>query len=392
MIINGWVSFAQRMDGHPGKTYTQQNSGEWLTCHSVVGDLPNHAIPPRFLSDERKPDGSFTDWAAASVQFILYKDGHLIQLYPVTASTWTSGGKEANTRSWSVEAEGGGPGGSSLAMPLDSEEISSLMTRELAVLREDGATFSARTAGVPIPFSLFTEPLTPAASMTFARLVREWEEHNGRAVEPGDLRQHKDVAAEFGYAPTACASNRYAGAWAHALEEEDDMALQEQVNTLALKTARLERIIAGNGLTTGLKGEDAMAFLDGDGASLALGQGMLQAHNHGGGGTSGPLYPATVANQRARLAAFGPTPVGGLMAAAFVESRAAYWLKEVGWAVGISIAVFILTAALNVSEETDWETWGIALAVGCVRIAAAAALDVLRRAILSKPVQAILRR
>lgn len=369
MIINGWVSFAQRMDGHPGKTYTQQNSGEWLTCHSVVGDLPNHAIPPRFLSDERKPDGSFTDWAAASVQFILYKDGHLIQLYPVTASTWTSGGKEANTRSWSIEAEGGGPGGASLAMPLPP-------------IQGD------------ITFGLFTEPLTAQAITTFVRLVREWEEHNGRAVEPGDLRQHKDVAAEFGYAPTACASNRYAGAWAQALalEEEDDMALQEQVNTLALKTARLERIIAGNGLTTGLKGEDAMAFLDGDGASLALGQGMLQAHNHGGGGTSGPLYPATVANQRARLAAFGPTPVGGLMAAAFVESRAAYWLKEVGWAVGISIAVFILTAALNVSEETDWETWGIAILVGSVRIAAAAALDVLRRAILSRPAQAMLRR
>lgn len=373
----GWLDWADRsVLGHPAKVYTQPNSGEWITCHSVVGDLPGHAIPDRFLSGERNPDGSFTDYAAASVMFILYRDGHLRQMYPVTASTWTSGGREANTRSWAIEAEGGGPGGAALAMPLPPLLLTA--------------------ADLVIP-TLFTEPLTPTASATFVRLVREWEEYNGRAVEPNDLRQHKDVAAEFGYSPTACASDRYAGAWALALDigEEDDMALQEQVNTLVLKTARLERIVAGNGLTTGLTGEDAMAFLDDDDASLALGQGMLQAHWHSGSG--GPIYPTAPVGTR--VSTFGSSlkpdygmNLGTVTVSVESLSPALHWLQEILWAVAIAVGVFVLTALLGVEEVDDWRTWAYALAVGSIRVAAGAALDVLRRAVQSRPVQAMLRR
>lgn len=172
-IVNGWVTWAERRDGHPEKVYTQRNSGEGIACHSIVGDLPNHTIPWRFLSDERVPGTrQFTRNAAASVMFIVYRDGHLTQMYPVTASTWTSDGFDGNTRYWAIEAEGGG----------------------VADTRE---------------------PLTGAASDTFVRLVTEWERHTGRTAVPNaNILQHKQIASLYGYAPTACASDRYAGAWA----------------------------------------------------------------------------------------------------------------------------------------------------------------------------------
>lgn len=193
MIVNGFVDWAERIRGHPDKVYSTPNTGEWITCHSVVSDLPNHSIPDRFLSNERLPDGRFTANAAASVMFILYKDGHLVQMYPVTASTWTSGGPQANTRSWAIEAEGG-------ANPTN-------------------------------------EPLTPAACATFVRLVREWEAYTGRKAFPdATLKQHKDVAHTFGYAATACASDRYAAAWALTQVQEEDMT-EAQTRAIAKEEA-----------------------------------------------------------------------------------------------------------------------------------------------------------
>ena len=191
---DGFVDWALRLPAHPEKIYSQPNSGEWITCHSVVGDLPDHAVPGRFLSDDRRPDGRFTDAAAASSMFVSYKDGVLGQAYPVTASTWTSGGREANTRSWALEAEGG----------------------------------LASNPG---------EPLTPEAEVTFVRLCREWEQYTGRKAIPHvTVRQHKDVAKDFGYAPTACASDRYAHAW--SLLEETEMTEAEQLELEALRKRR----------------------------------------------------------------------------------------------------------------------------------------------------------
>lgn len=64
-------------------------------------------IPNRFLSTARGSDGRYTPDAAASSMFVLRYSGELIQMHPIWASTWTSGGREANTSTWAVEAEGG---------------------------------------------------------------------------------------------------------------------------------------------------------------------------------------------------------------------------------------------------------------------------------------------
>lgn len=204
-IINGWVDWAVRVDGHPLKVYSQKNTGEWITCHSIVGDLPNHSIPSRFLDDTRDSNGNFIPSAQASVMFILYKDGQLTQMYPVTASTWTSGGPEANTRSWSIEAEGG--------------------------------------------YSPTTEKLTNAAAQSFVRLVREWEAYTGNKALPNDtLLQHKQVAAKFGYSPTACASDRYSNAWEMCLQNEDDMYKEKYDELTEAIRMRLEIIALASDL------------------------------------------------------------------------------------------------------------------------------------------------
>src|SRR5690606_36394085 len=117
VLINreGWLEHPDfiRIDGVADKMYSQSNSGEGgLACHSIVGEEADSedGVPNRFLSRERTSDGSYTPYAAASCMFILRKRARLIQMYPVTASTWTTGAREANTATWAIEAEGGRPG------------------------------------------------------------------------------------------------------------------------------------------------------------------------------------------------------------------------------------------------------------------------------------------
>lgn len=209
---DSWIDWATRIDGVSDKVYSQPNSGAWITCHSVVGQEGEFedGIPNRFFDTSRNADGSYTANAAASVMFVLRRNGQLIQMYPVTASTWTSGGREANTRSWAIEAEGGlasSPGG-------------------------------------------YSEPLSPAAVTTFVRLVGEWEAWSGKVARPGvTLLQHKDVASLFGYLPTACASDRYANAWAAVTARENDMT-EDQVRTILQEEFR-KQISDGNLITAG---------------------------------------------------------------------------------------------------------------------------------------------
>lgn len=186
MIVNGWLDWATRRDGIPDKIYSEPNAGLGIACHSVVGREREFedGIPNRFLSTERGADGRYTWQAAASCMFVLRESGELIQMYPVTASTWTSGGHEGNTRFWAIEAEGG-------------------------------------------LYPNYGEQLTPEASDTFVRLVTEWEAYSGIAASPNvNILQHRQIAAMFGYAPTACASGRYDEAWARisAGERFGDMA------------------------------------------------------------------------------------------------------------------------------------------------------------------------
>lgn len=56
------------------------------------------------------------------------------------------------------------------------------------------------------------------------------------------------------------------------------------------------------------------------------------------------------------------------------------WLEETAWAIGIAVAVFVLTAATGIEQITDWRVWLVGLVTGCIRVAAAAALNEIRRA------------
>lgn len=273
-IIDGWVYWADRsIKGHPEKVYSKPNAGLGIICHSIVGDLPGHAVPHRFLADDREPGNParFTPYAAASVQFIVYRDGHLRQLYPVTASTWTSGGPEANTGYWSIEAEGGYP---------DNDE-----------------------------------PLTDAAITTLRHLFMEFTNHTGRELVPGDnLLGHRDAAKRWGYEPTACPSRRYDELF-YMMSQEGKQMLAD----LLLRIERLERVLAGHGglevtaaaenmmvlatvtkqqVAPGdkyvLEREQAMQYLDLMGNNMWLGLANTQAKladhisNHASG-TAGPV-------------------------------------------------------------------------------------------------------
>lgn len=189
MIVDGWLDWATRVDGIPDKVYSQPNSGKGIACHSVVGQESDFedGIPNRFFDTRRETNGRYIDAAAASVMFVLRKSGELIQMYDVSKSTWTSGGYEGNTSFWAIEAEGG-------------------------------------------LYPNYGEQLTPEAEATFIRLVTEWEAYSGLEAEPNvNILQHRQIAAKYGYAATACASGRYDTAWARiaAGERYDDMTPEE---------------------------------------------------------------------------------------------------------------------------------------------------------------------
>lgn len=260
MIVNGWIDWCTRIDGIGDKVYSAPCRGEWLTCHSVVGEEADFqdGVPNRFFDTRRDTSGRYIDAAAASCKFVLRKSGQLIQMYSLDKATWTSGGPQANIGSHAIEAEGGG----------------------------------YNADGTPN----FGEKLTLPQEETFIRLFWELAAHHGWDTERNGalfyLKQHKDVARQFGYGATACASDRYSNAWARiaAGERDGGMSLEERA-----RLARLERIVAGNHLTTevwdgnvddlkavglsdpivgtviGLTGEQALAYADRRGFSLALG-------------------------------------------------------------------------------------------------------------------------
>ena len=189
MIVNGFLDWATRINGVPDKIYSEPNRGIGIACHSVVGRESEFqdGVPNRFLSTEKTADGRYTASAAASCMFVLRESGELIQMYPVTASTWTSGGREGNTSFWAIEAEGG-------------------------------------------LFPNYGEQLTLKAQKTFIRLVTEWEAYTGLSAKPGvNILQHSQIAQKYGYAPTACASGRYAEVWERIAggERYDDMTPAE---------------------------------------------------------------------------------------------------------------------------------------------------------------------
>ncbi len=110
-VVDGWLDWTKHVPGVADKVYSQANAGLGLALHSIEGiDRTDH-IPDRFLSTERWTNPTtgkveYTPNATASVMFVNPVEGPLIQMYPVTASTWTSGCRAANTSLWAVESEG----------------------------------------------------------------------------------------------------------------------------------------------------------------------------------------------------------------------------------------------------------------------------------------------
>lgn len=194
---DGWIDHPDfiRIDGVPDKVYSGRNTGdEGLACHSVVGEEPDEfdGVPNRFLSLQKDASGRYTAYAAASCMFILRKRMPHIQMYPVTASTWTSGSARANTTTWAMEAEGG-------HNPHD-------------------------------------EPLTPHQENGFLVIASAWEQRKLRGCEVGKTaRAHRDLVKVFGGNATACESGRYRNAWKRLtngerwVEKEGLMAFEEDI-------------------------------------------------------------------------------------------------------------------------------------------------------------------
>lgn len=56
------------------------------------------------------------------------------------------------------------------------------------------------------------------------------------------------------------------------------------------------------------------------------------------------------------------------------------WLAELGWTVFIAVVVVVLTALLDVENVTDWRAWSLGLAANIARVAAAVAINGIRKA------------
>ena len=182
MIVDGWIDWATRVDGVPGKVYSQPNSGAGIVCHSMEGGYEGS------LRELLKPERQ------ASWMFSLKRTGALVQHYPVSASTWASGNVRANMTLWSVEAEG--------------------------------------RAG---------ELLTGVQVDAMLRLCREWENHMGRPGAPAvatregqrTVWQHNEVWDWAGpnAGPTACPSGRYDGFFALLAERNGEIDGSEDAVT-----------------------------------------------------------------------------------------------------------------------------------------------------------------
>lgn len=125
---DGWLTWAVRVPGPADKVYSQPNSAEMYLPHSAVGFLP--AWLNRLRSQDRLPNGRYTDYAAASIHGWIPYDGKVIQHYPFTASCWGSGSRYPNVHGIAFENEGGAPG--NLNEPLRPAQV----TANVAIIRE----------------------------------------------------------------------------------------------------------------------------------------------------------------------------------------------------------------------------------------------------------------
>ncbi|GAB4338099.1 MAG: hypothetical protein Kow0010_26380 [Dehalococcoidia bacterium] len=197
-IVDGWVTWAERREAPEDKVYSAANQGRGLALHSAEGSIAG--AEARLRSSEREVDGRYTRYAAASWMFFLRAGGGLVQYYPVTASTWSSGNAAANTSLWAVEAEG-----------------------------------------------LASETLTGGQVATLLRLVDEWEAHTGRSATRDEpcrtLWEHREVWdwATPNAGPTACPSGRYEPLYRA-------LAGRQPVDRLRRDLDDLKAVLLGNGI------------------------------------------------------------------------------------------------------------------------------------------------
>ncbi len=181
MINDGWLDWTQRVPGPDDKRYPERNAIAGIVAHSMVGAYAGAAS--RLFSTERDADRTYTEDAAASWHFSVLQSGIVLQHYPLDASCWASGSRDANTRFVAVEAEGGGPGNE-------------------------------------------REPLTDAQLEAWVRIVRDVSALAGwRPARPHDDRdlavtlwEHREMT-RFGAAPTACPSGRIP--WAEIMRRSE---------------------------------------------------------------------------------------------------------------------------------------------------------------------------
>ncbi len=170
-VKNGWLDWAHVIKGPADKVYTESNKQLGIANHSIVGyeSESEDGVPNRFLDTSTNPNGSYTANAAASVHFVLRYSGLLIQMYPLSASCWTSGGRFQNTHFVAIELEGGYVGNE-------------------------------------------REPMRPAQVATYVKLIIELENHWGfpltRDGVSRNIKEHNE------WVPTACPSGRYELAYA----------------------------------------------------------------------------------------------------------------------------------------------------------------------------------
>ena len=154
-IVDGWVSWAVRKDGilpsPTYRTYSKANTMQGITWHSAVANTVRQ-VEASMLN----PNRSF------SVMFILDRDGTLNQYYPVTASPWCSGSKEANTTTWCVEALGGSYGNFSEPLTDEALESSKELIEEWA---SEVTGFPSRTGTTAPCTSTRSGPQPPALAI-----------------------------------------------------------------------------------------------------------------------------------------------------------------------------------------------------------------------------------
>lgn len=246
----GWLIDERIVMGPVAKAYPGTNSMEVFVGHSMEGWW------------ETGGKSVLANMQRGSWHFTILTSGQIIQHYSLFARPWSSGNQNINERSISCELEG-----------VAGQEPTGAQKATARALLAALSNFSGRKyLRVPPEAPEYTEP--------FATLP----------ANEGRLTQHNEVDTWISRnaGDTACPSGR----WNWLLNEPQQLEQTGDEPMTPAERARLERleaIVAGNGIDVPnldphadapdrvrLTGNDALEYLAKDGASLALGQGILQ--------------------------------------------------------------------------------------------------------------------